>query len=164
MSTIESLNTIYLALGILISATVFLVAWYFDSKMHGEIAGRDITDRELQTHRLILIPSVLMEVTLVFMYFINPWYLLPPFLAFYLTRTVQEGIDELHFHVDRCTPYESYLHLIMWCSVHTKTFFMFIWGFFFQFQGVESLPVFLYPLFLIIFSFMGLIGLIEWRR
>lgn len=166
MSLLESLRSIsptFFALAILVCATIFLVVWFFDSKLHGQLVG-DLDKQELQTHRLILIPSILMEVCLVLMFWINPWYLLPFFLAFYITRTIQELIDELHWHAPRCTKFESFMHLAMWCSVHAKVYLMFMWGFFLQYEGIELVPIWIHALFFLVISGMGIISIIEWRR
>ena len=42
----------------------FLIAWTLDSKEHGRLKSVNISDKELLTHRLILIPSLLMELSL----------------------------------------------------------------------------------------------------
>jgi hypothetical protein len=163
LSNLHSVNPEIFPSIILILSFIFAVAWFFDSRFHAQIYQDDITDKELQTHRLILIPSVLMEITLLLMYWI-PFIMLPFFMAFYLVRTVQEFIDELHFHTDRCSFYESILHLIMWCTVHTKTFAFFIWAFILEFKGLENLPTFYFIIFLFLTGAMGLIGLAEWNR
>lgn len=166
MDTLEQLKAIeplYLYILIFICSFVFVITWFFDSKTHGRLI-EDIDVKELQTHRLILIPSVLAEISIVLMYWINPWYLLPFFLAFYLTRTIQEFIDELKWHTGRCSNQESYFHLIMWTSVHAKLMIMFIWGFFFQFEGILQIPLLLHILMAIVFGLMGLLSLIEWKR
>jgi len=166
MAFLENLNsfpTVIYGYLVLILSFIFLIAWALDSKTHGELAKKEITDKELQTHRLILIPSILMELSLVGMYW-SPWISLPFFLGFYLVRTVHEFIDEIHFHTDRCTKKESYYHLIMWCTVHIKTFLLFIWGFFLQFAGIESLPVIFYIVYIIITGLLGIITLIEFKR
>lgn len=163
INTLNSVNPNTFPIIILVMSFFFAVAWFFDSRFHGQIYETDITDQELQTHRLILIPSVLMEVTLLLMYWL-PIAMLPFFLAFYLVRTVQEFIDELRFHTDRCTFFESILHLIMWCTVHTKTFAFFIWAFLLRFKGIEDLPAYYFIIFLLLTGAMGLIGMIEWNR
>ena len=106
---------------------------------------------------------MLMELSLVLMYW-NPWLMLPLFIAFFITRLVHEFIDELHFHTDRCSKYESTLHLGMWVSVLTKTAAMFMWGFFTQFDGVLELPVIMYVWGAIILLTMGYVSFVEYRR
>ena len=166
MVIIENLNNIkplYFFISILGCSLVFLIAWFFDSRTHGKLIN-EIDKKELQTHRLILIPSILAELSIVLMFWINPWYLLPFFLAFYLTRTIQEFIDELKWHTGRCSDQEAYLHLIMWCSVHAKVMLMFIWGFFFQFQGLSEIPLIYHITMFITLAGMGILSLIEWKR
>jgi len=139
---------------------VFAIAWWFDSSIHHKLLQNSEHSLELQTHRLILIPSVLMELSLIAMYW-YPWHALPLFLACYLTRTVQEFIDESKWHTVRCSAFESTLHLIMWLSVHTKTALMFMWGFFEQYQGWDTLSIYFYILFAFV---LGLNSLIAWRE
>lgn len=114
---------------------VFAVAWAFDARTHGRL---EISDKELQVHRLILIPSIGMELALVGMFW-QPWLCLPLFLGCYLVRTAHELIDELRFHVDRCAPAEAAAHLVMWVTVHTKTWLVFGWAFLLRYAGWDSL-------------------------
>lgn len=114
---------------------LFAVAWAYDSRTHGRL---ELSDKELQVHRLILIPSIGMELALVGMFW-QPWLALPLFLGCYLVRTVHEVIDELRFHVDRCAPAEAAAHLVMWVTVHTKTWLVFGWAFLLGYRGWDSL-------------------------
>lgn len=134
-----------------------------DALTHKELAHVDITDRELHTHRNILAASFIMEVSLVGMYWF-PLAMLPVFIGSAITRFSQEFIDELHYHADRCTPYEARLHLIMWIAVWTKASAMFIWGFFTKFEGFNDLPIVLYVWGIAILGVMGFISLKEWNR
>lgn len=163
MDFIEQINPVFFATAILCSATVFTIVWFLDSITHGKLVTVDITDKELQTHRIILSTSVLMELSLLLMYWFN-LEMLPFFAAFFITRTVHEFIDELHWHTSRCSRYESFLHLGMWISVLSKTFLMFIWGFFTQYKGVTELHTGFFIWGIAIVISMGLIGLIEWKR
>ncbi|MEL6674521.1 MAG: hypothetical protein AAFR61_20090 [Bacteroidota bacterium] len=163
MASLYSVSPLVWASGILISATLFSAFWFLDALTHKELVKVDITDRELQTHRNILATSMLMELSLVLMYFWS-WEILPLFLAFFITRTAHEFIDELHFHVGRCTPFETTLHLVMWVTVLSKTGFMFMWGFFTNYAGIWELPVFYYVWAVLAFGSMGLTSLAEWKR
>lgn len=164
MDFLNNFSAFNFALLITTLSIIFSLAWSYDVYFHGVIAKRDITDKELQVHRLILAPSVLLDFCLVLMYWIQPIYLLPLIIASYLTRTVQEFIDELNFHSNRCSFTESALHLIMWISAHAKFIATFIWGFFYQFAGVLDLPKTLITLFLISTLFQGFLAMIEWNR
>lgn len=163
MHYIDQISPAAFALMILITGTLFTIFWMLDSVTHGKLVKIDITDKELQTHRNILLTSVLMEISLLLMYWF-PLLMLPLFFAFFMTRTVHEFIDELHWHADRCTPYESMLHLVMWVSILANTAAMFIWGFFTQYKGLENL----HPVFYIWAGIVGIavffIGLKEWKR
>lgn len=163
MQILENTEPIMWALVILGSGTIFSIFWLLDARTHKELVKVDITEKELQTHRNILVASLLMEASLVGMFW-NSYILLPFFIAFFITRIVHEFIDELHFHTDRCSPYESNLHLGMWVSVLTKTFAMFIWGFFTNYEGILELPIILYVWAAIIFGLMGYVSLKEYRR
>ena len=163
MESLLDTNPVVWALIILLSATVFTCFWLLDALTHAKLVAIDITDKELQTHRNILIGSFLMELSLIGMYW-YPWFMLPLFIAFFITRTSQEFIDELHFHTDRCLPYESRLHLIMWLTVLTKTAAMFIWGFFMQFKGLENLPILFYLWGIVLVLVMGYTSFVEYRR
>jgi hypothetical protein len=151
------------ALMILGSATLFTVAWSWDAITHKKLAELDITDQEFQTHRNILVASMIMELSLVGMFW-NPIIMLPIFIASFLTRLVHEFMDELKFHADRCTPHESRLHLVMWISVLTKAGAMFLWGFFTSYEGIESLPFALYAWGILILIVMAYVSYVEWRR
>ena len=163
MELVSEINSLYWAVVILISATGFTILWLFDALTHKRIVETDITDKELQTHRNILVASMLMEASLVAMYW-WPLRALPFFIAFLVVRTTHEFIDELHFHTDRCSVNESRLHLGMWIFVFIKTISMFIWGFFTSYKGIENLPLVYYIWAFIIFSVMSVVSLSEWKR
>lgn len=163
MDFMHEISPLYWASLILISATGFTVLWLFDALTHKELVEVDITDKELQTHRNILVVSVLMEMSLVGMYWWN-FEMLPLFLTFFIVRTIHEFIDELHFHTDRCSVYESRLHLGMWVFVIGKTMAMFMWGFFTQYQGIESLPLIYYIWGALILMTMSVVSMAEWQR
>lgn len=159
----ENISPIYWASLSLIALTGFSILWYFDSRTHAKLVRIDILDKELQVHRNILAASVLMELSLISMYWF-PLKSLPIFLAFFITRLVHEFIDEMHFHTDRCTVYESRLHLGMWIFVLIKTFALFIWGFFTQYNGIETLPFIFYLWAGLLFVLMSYTGFVEWFR
>ena len=148
---------------ILGSATVFTLFWGLDAATHAKLAHVDITDRELTTHRIILATSFAMVLSLVLMYW-WPVAMLPVFIGSFITRTVHEFLDEQHYHMDRCTPYESMLHLFMWMAILTNTAAMFMWGFFTQYKGVETLPVVYYVWAGILAIAIVIISGKEWKR
>ena len=163
MDIIEGVSTFYLATVVLVSTTGFTILWFLDALTHKELVKIDITDKELQTHRNILVASVLMEMSLVCMYW---WSIetLPFFITFVLVRTAHEFIDELHYHTDRCSTYESRLHLGMWFFVLIKTITLFMWGFFTQYKGIEDLPTIYYIWGSLVLILMFFISISEWRR
>ncbi len=163
MESINNISSFSWGVIILSSATVFVVVWLLDAMTHAQIAVEDLTDKELQVHRNILAASLVMEASLLGMYW-YPMLMLPLFIAAFLTRLVQEFIDELHFHTERCTPYESILHQVMWISVLTKTAAMFLWGFFTGFEGLLDLPWYLFLWGGAILIVMSIISWFEWRR
>ena len=163
MEALLDVSPIYWATALLSSASVFAAAWFLDALTHKELVEVDITDKELQTHRNILAASMLMELSLLLMYWFD-WEVLPFFIAFLFTRTAHEFIDELHYHTDRCTPYETWLHLAMWVSVISKTAIMFLWGFFSHYEGIWDLPIVYYIWGVLAFGSMGLISMAEWKR
>lgn len=156
-----TIDPTYFAVAILSSATIFTSAWWLDARTHSRLVKVDITDRELQTHRILILTSGLMEFSLVLMYWLDIE-ILPLFIAALVTRTAHEFIDELRYHTDRCSFYETILHLIMWISVISKTCFLFIWGFFSHYKGIESLNPIFYAWGGIIVLLMGLISMKEW--
>ncbi len=163
MDKLIEISPTYWAVIILIAATGFTILWAFDAATHKRLVEVDITDKELQTHRNILVASVLVELSLVLMY----WWdieILPFFIAFLIVRFIHEFIDEIHFHTDRCTPYESNLHLGMWIFVFIKIVGMFMWGFFTNYKGLETLNIGLYIWGFVIFGIMSYISLQEWKR
>jgi hypothetical protein len=161
MEHIREVIPLHWGLLILISATLFTILWGLDALTHRKIVHDTLTNPELQTHRNILAASLLMEGSLVGMYWF-PGIMLPLFIAFFVTRTAHEFIDELTYHTKRCTPYENYLHLGMWGCVLIKTFGLFFWGYFSQFQGIETLPTVLYIWAAITFGVMAFISWKEW--
>ncbi len=163
MEAVSAISPLFWFLLILGAATVFAIAWLLDAFTHAKIAGHDLTDKELQVHRNILAASLVMELSLVGMFWF-PMAMLPLFIASFIARLVQEFIDELHFHTERCTPYESTLHQVMWISVLTKTAAMFLWGFFTGFEGLLDLPWYLFLWGGAILIVMSIISWFEWRR
>lgn len=163
MELFKDISPLYFATVILISSTGFTLLWFLDSLTHKKLVKVDITDKELQTHRNILVVSILMEISLVSMY----WYnleALPFFITFLIVRTVHEFIDELHFHTNRCSAYESRLHLGMWVFIFIKTITLFFWGFFSQYTGLEDLPIIYYFWAGIVLVAMSIISFFEWNR
>jgi hypothetical protein len=161
MSFIDKISPVYFATVILVSATVFTVTWFLDALTHARIVKAEISERELHTHRILIITSMLMEFSLVLMYWF-PYEVLALFLAAFLTRTVHEFIDELHWHTNRCSFYESLLHLVMWLTVLTKTFLMFMWGFFTQYRGLAELHPAFYVWGIAVVICMAFISRKEW--
>jgi hypothetical protein len=163
MNSIEDISPLYFAISALLTGTIFCILWLFDSIKHGQIVDEEITGSELQTHRNILVASLLMEVSLLAMFWF-PFEALPFFIAFFVTRTAHEFIDELHWHADRCSQYESMLHLGMWVAILSQTAILFIWGFFTQFEGVLDLPWLLYIWGFIVLIIMSFTSVVEWNR
>jgi hypothetical protein len=129
-----------LALVGLFAGTVFTVLWYLDHRTHVRIGARDLGDRELRTHRMILYASYGLQLSFIgFAWF--PLETLPVFIGFYITRTLHEFIDETRFHTERCTETETLLHLGMWITIQTGIATLFIWGFFYRYEGIGSLPL-----------------------
>lgn len=135
LSGLDAVSPTAIAWGWIALNALFAVAWAYDARTHGQL---ELSDKELQVHRLILLPSIGMELALVGMFW-EPWLALPLFLGCYLVRTVHELIDELRFHVDRCTPAEALAHLVMWVTVHTKTWLLFGWAFLLRYKGWDGL-------------------------
>lgn len=150
-----------LALLILISSSVFVVAWTFDAYTHAGIARQDISDPELKTHRILILSSGMLQFTLLLFYWFDVE-VLPIFLALLLTRTIHEVIDEVRYHQERCTFFETVLHFVMWVSILSQIGFLFYWGFFFHYQGLATLPLLYVVWGLLLVVLMGLIGLKEW--
>jgi len=150
-----------LALLILICSSVFVMAWGYDAYTHAGIAKQDISDPELKTHRILILSSGMLQFTLLLFY----WFdieVLPIFLALLLTRTIHEVIDEVRYHQERCSFFETVLHFIMWISILSQIGFLFYWGFFFHYKGLASLPLLYIVWSLLLVSAMGFIGLKEW--
>lgn len=157
------INATYFAFAILMSATIFVIAWSLDAITHTRLVKIDITDKELQTHRILILSSGLMELCLVLMYWFDVE-ILPVFIAALVTRTAHEFIDELRYHTARCTFRETLLHLIMWISVISKTSFLFIWGFFTHYKGIEKLHPAFYIWGILIIGFMSITSIKEWNQ
>ena len=157
------LDPFFFATAILISATLFTLTWLLDAITHANLAESEITRRELQTHRILIMTSGLMELSLLLMFWFR-WEILPVFIAALITRTAHEFIDEMSWHSKRCSFYETILHLIMWLTVLSKTFFLFTWGFFSHYKGVEDLPFGYYIWAIVIVIVMGIVSWKEWNQ
>lgn len=163
MEYFSTINSTFWITCILGSASIFTILWGLDALTHKKLVEADLTDKELQTHRQILVASFLMEISLVLVFWFG-YAMLPFFISFFIVRTVHEFIDELHFHVKRCTPYESYLHLGMWMSVLVKTSALVMWGFGSRYDGFVELPIFYYCWMAIVLAVMSFISYKEWYR
>lgn len=150
-----------LSLLILIVSTIFVVVWALDAYTHAGIAHHDISDPELKTHRILILSSGLLQFTLLLFYWFDVE-VLPFFIALFFTRTVHEVIDEVRYHQERCTFYETILHFVMWISIISQVGFLFYWGYFFHYKGLESLPLFHVVWGLVLVALMGLISTKEW--
>jgi hypothetical protein len=103
----------------------------------------------------------MLQFTLLLFYWFD-YEVLPFFIAILLTRTVHEIIDEVKYHQERCTFFETVLHFVMWVSILSQIGFLFYWGFFFHYQGLATLPLLYVVWGLLLVVLMGLIGLKEW--
>lgn len=130
-----------LSLLILVCTSIFVLAWGLDALTHAKIANTDITDRELHTHRILILSSGLLQACLL-LFFWFEYEVLPFFVALLFTRTVHEVIDEVKFHTDHCTFRETCIHFVMWVSILSQIGFLFYWGFFYHYQGLFALPIF----------------------
>ena len=142
---------------LLITGICFVVLWYMDHKTHLAIWKKDITDGELRTHRMILYSSYGLLAGLVLLA-VSPIVALPLCIGCFISRLTHEFIDELHWHLPRCTERETLIHLGMWVSVQTGTFTLFVWGFAYQYQGFLELPWPFYVGFAAVAGAMGWIG------
>jgi hypothetical protein len=156
------LNPLTLAYVAIISLTLFTLAWWGDSQFHQVYRKVYVPDPEVHTHRLILLSSFIMLLSIGFIV-ISPSVAYPVFLASYLTRTIHEFIDELKYHTERCTLKESLLHLAMWITVHTKTWALFFWASLFHFEGWSTLPLGLNILAILSFITLNIIAWREWK-
>lgn len=156
MNALANVTPNQLAVAVLLSGMSFVALWYLDHKTHLTIWKRDITDGELMTHRMILYASYVLLGSLVLMAWL-PGLALPLFVGAWVTRTLHEGIDELRWH-GRCTERETLIHLGMWVSVHMGTAAMFGWAWFFRYEGIQSLPFWMYPGFALTVGGMMVIG------
>jgi len=163
MNFIDKIDPVFFACAVLCSATVFTLTWFLDALTHARLVKVDITEKELHTHRVLILTSGLMELSLVLMFWLDIA-ILPLFLAAFLTRTAHEFIDELHWHTGRCSFYETLLHLIMWISVLNKTFLLFIWGFFTHYKGLPELHPLFYAWAALIILLMAMISWKEWNQ
>jgi hypothetical protein len=150
-----------ISLLILIVSTIFVGAWALDAYTHAGIAHHDISDPELKTHRILILSSGLMQFALMLFYWFDVE-VLPFFIALFFTRTVHEVIDEVRYHQERCTFYETILHFVMWISIISQVGFLFYWGYFFHYKGLETLPLFHIVWGLVLVALMGLISTKEW--
>lgn len=163
MDTLSEISLVNYPLIILVSGIIFTIAWSYDVRLHKTYVIKNRDDLEMRTHRLILMASIVMMISLVLMY----WFrmaMLPLFIASYFTRTAQELIDENHFHTNRCTFLESTIHLIMWIAIHTQTIALFIWGFYLKFNNFNQLHPLYYFGFAVIVISQVVNSHIEWNQ
>ncbi len=142
---------------ILLFGAGFGIFWYLDHLTHLRIWKKDITDGELRTHRMILFASYGLMGSL----FLMRWFplaVLPIFIGCWVTRTLHEFLDELHWHLPRCTERETLIHVAMWIFIHAGTAVTFMWGFFLQFEGFEHLHWLFYLGFGSLFLFYTYVG------
>ncbi|MBX9768628.1 MAG: hypothetical protein K2X47_15245 [Bdellovibrionales bacterium] len=157
MHFLEEIPAEHFGLGIIITGVIFGIFWFLDHRTHLRIWEKDITDGELRSHRMILYASYCLMGSLFLMAW-YPWQALPLFIGCWITRTVHEFIDEIHWHLPRCTERETLIHLIMWISIHTATAIAFSWGFFLQYRGLGDLPFWMHASFIAIFCVYSYIG------
>tara|TARA_B110001454_G_scaffold219198_1_gene251470 strand:+ start:40561 stop:41082 length:522 start_codon:yes stop_codon:yes gene_type:complete len=157
LNKLNDVPALYFALGMIIFGLIFGVLWYTDHKTHLQIWKKDISDGELRTHRMILYASYGLMFSLLLMAWV-PWIALPLFIGCWVTRTLHETLDEMFWHLPRCTEFETIVHLGMWICIHAGTAITFIWGFFFQYRGFGDLPWYLHACFVIIFLSYSYIG------
>lgn len=153
----QHITAIQFASGMVFFGLLFGVLWFIDHRTHMQIWQKDITDGELRTHRMILYASYGLMFSLLLMAWVS-WLALPLFIGCWVTRTLHETLDELHWHLPRCSEFETMVHLGMWICIHAGTFITFTWGFFFQYRGFADLPVWIHALFGLIFASYSYIG------
>ncbi len=165
MNLVDTVTPRELAVAVLVSGLLFSILWYLDHKTHLAIWKRDITDGELRTHRMILYASYVLLGSLVLLAWL-PGLALPLFIGAFVTRTLHEGIDELRWH-GRCSERETLIHLGMWISVHAGTAALFVWGWFFRYDGIADLPLWMWGGYAAVFVAMSVIGrreLLDYRE
>jgi hypothetical protein len=157
MQFFEAITAEQYAWGMIITGIIFGISWYYDHLTHLRIWKKDITDGELRTHRMIFYASY----GLIFALLLMAWFplqALPLFIACWLARTLHETIDEIHWHLPRCTERETISHLIMLISAHAGILIVFAWGFFFQYEGLTDLPRWMHAAFIILTVFYAYVG------
>ena len=125
------------------------------------IIGEKFGDKPMSDLGLIIFAVFVFSLIAMFWF---PMEALPFFIALLFTRTAHEFMDELKYHMDRCTIYETMLHLAMWISVLANTILMFSWGFFTQYRGLFDLHPSFFVFALAIFISILWIGYKEWER
>lgn len=157
MSWLDAIPPHHFAYGMLFFGFFFGVFWYLDHKTHLAIWKKDITDGELRTHRMILYTSYGLMLSLLLMTW-WPGQALFLFLGCWVTRTLHEFMDELHWHLPRCSERETIIHMIMWICIHGGTAVTFAWGFFRQYDGFAELGWPIHAAFVLIFLGYSYIG------
>jgi len=157
LNRIQEISATKFAFGMSSFGVLFGLLWFIDHRTHLRIWKKDITDGELQTHRMILYASYGLMLSL----FLMAWFpllSLPLFIGCWIARTLHETMDEMFWHLPRCSEFETLIHLGMWICIHAGTFITFVWGFFLQYKGFTELPIIFHALFLIIFIAYSYIG------
>jgi hypothetical protein len=157
MSWLDSIPSAHFAYGMLFFGIVFGIFWYIDHRTHLAIWKKDITDGELRTHRMILYASQGLMLSLLLMAW-WPGQALFLFIGCWVTRTLHEFMDEIHWHLPRCSEKETLIHLVMWVCIHAGTAITFCWGFFRQYEGFELLALPVKIAFALIFVWYSWIG------
>lgn len=157
MSWIESIPSAHFAYAMIFFGVVFGVFWYFDHKTHLAIWKKDITDGELRTHRMIMYASYVLMLSLLLMTW-WPGLALFLFIGAWITRTLHEFLDEINWHLPRCSEKETLIHMVMWISIHAGTAVTFSWGFFRQYDGFAELGWPIHATFILVFLGYSYIG------
>lgn len=157
LTQLKHFTPLQFALGMILFGIPFAALWYLDHRTHLRIWKKDITDGELRTHRMILYASYGLMFSLLLMAW-APWLALPLFIGCWVTRTLHETMDEMFWHLPRCSESETLIHLGMWICIHSGIAVTFIWGFFFQYEGFAALPIWVHGLFVLIFLIYTYIG------
>ncbi len=157
VNQIQQIPAFQYSMGIILFGSIFGVLWFVDHRTHLMIWQKDISDGELRTHRMILYASYGLMFSLLLMAWF-PILALPLFIGCWVTRTLHETMDEMFWHLPRCSEFETLVHLGMWICIHAGTFTVFIWGFFFQYKGFGELSALIHILFAIIFLVYSYIG------
>lgn len=121
-----------------VSLVCFTVLCLADHFFHREAAKADPTSGEWLTHVMVFVASTGANLSIGLLFF-DRYVALLVFSSFFFIKVVHEMIDECKWHQPRCGRTESFIHLGMLISAQIAPVAFFLFGWFYEFKGLEQM-------------------------